>query len=146
MNALQKWFDHVKSGSSAMTRAKQHAVATGEGLRQGGEALLVGGILGAIHVEKGLDHNKVPVDAAGGVALLVASVALAHEPMGVDLRNAGSTALGIYGFRKTYELLAEKKRAAGKLPAAPSIAGEFAGESVGVDVGADPVVAAGRFL
>lgn len=143
MSSIRRWYESARGGSSAMARAKLHAEAAANGLRSGGESLIVGGLLGALHVEKGLDYKKVPVDAVVGGLGLVAGAALAHEQYGKDLANAGSAALAIFSFRKTYEFLAEKKKADGK-----PVAGGFKGASVaGDDYGAeDPIIAAAKFL
>src|SRR5262245_58249567 len=76
MSALKRWYESVKGGSSAVARAKLHASAAGHGLRQGGEALLVGGALAALHAKKGLDIKKVPVDAVAGLIGLVGGAAM----------------------------------------------------------------------
>ena len=146
MSAIRRWYESAKGGASAMARAKQHAAAAGQGLRQGGESLLVGGALGALHAAKGLDIKKVPIDAVVGVVGLIGGAAMAHEEFGVDLRNAGATGLGIFAFRKTFALMAKKRREAGK-----TVAGTFEGDDEGFvphgDFGAeDPIVAAARFL
>jgi hypothetical protein len=149
-SAIRRWYENAKGGSSAMARAKLHAAAAGEGLRQGGESLLVGGMLGAAHVQlkTGLDVKKVPIDAVVGVLGLLGGAAMAHEQYGSDLRNAGAAGLAVFSFRKTYALLAEKKKKAGGTPG-----GTFTGEdfndqgNFNSDIGAeDPIIAAARFL
>lgn len=158
-SAIRRWYESVKGGSNAMARAKLHAAAAGEGLRQGGESLLVGGMLGAIDTElkNGLDiKGKVPVDAVVGVAGLLAGAAMAHTNYGVDLRNAGAAGLAVFGYRKTRQLLSEKKRQAGKTPGYEQktdklfeVAGEGGIYNPGAqqDFGAeDPIVAAARLL
>ena len=146
VSAIRRWYESARGGSSAMARAKLHAAAAGQGMRQGGESLLVGGLLGALHAKKGLDFKKVPLDAAAGVVGLIGGAALAHEEFGVDLRNSGAAALSIFGFRKTYDFLVAKMRAKGQEPG-----GKFAGDDEGFvphgDFGAeDPIIAAARFL
>jgi len=173
--ALRRWWDANKD--SKMTQAKLHVAAAGHGVRAGGEALVVGGALGAVHAlsPTGLDVKKVPIDAVGGALALVASIGMAHTEVGADLRNAGTTALGIFAFRKTHDMVREvqiKKAGitpgggaaipAGIGPAISKVAGEtdfndmsnFNGPSrrwgsgiIGMDAGAeDPVVAAARYL
>lgn len=158
ISAIQRWYESVKGGSSAMARAKLHAAAAGEGLRQGGESLLVGAMLGAMDTElkNGLDiKGKVPADAVVGVAGLLAGAAMAHTPYGVDLRNAGGAGLAIFGYRKTRQLLSEKKRQSGKKPGYEQTSDklfEAAGEGMynpgaTQDIGAeDPIIAAARLL
>jgi hypothetical protein len=155
MSSIQRWYDAVKSGGAGLAKAKSHAMAAGAGVRQGGEALLVGGLLGAMSVElpTGLDVKKVPVDAVGGVAFLVASAAVAGEEYSTDLRNAGSTALAVFAYRKTQDLLAEKKRAGGGMPgyaAAKTVSAhgdyDYSGGTSDSDMGEDPIVTAARLL
>jgi hypothetical protein len=131
-----------------MARAKLHAAAAGQGLRQGGESLLVGGLLGAASVElkTGLDVKKVPIDAVVGVLGLVGGAAMAHEEFGVDLRNAGASALSVFSYRKTQAFLAAKKTAAGGTPGF-TVHGDDEGFVPHGDIGAeDPIIAAARFL
>jgi hypothetical protein len=174
--ALRRWWDANKD--SKMTQAKLHVAAAGQGVRAGGEALFVGGALGAVHAMSptGLDVKKVPLDAVGGALAIVASIGMAHTEVGSDLRNAGTTALGIYAFRKTHDMVREvqiKKAGitpgggaaipAGIGPAISKVAGEtdfndmsnfngsprrsWGSSIVGADAGAeDPVVAAARYL
>jgi hypothetical protein len=144
MSSIRRWYESVRGGSSAMARAKLHAKAAGDGLRSGGESLLVGGALAALHVEKGLDYKKVPLDAVIGGLGLLGGAAMAHEEFGKDLGNAGSAALAIFSFRKTFEFLAERKKKEGGAVAGGLKGASIAGES---DYGAeDPVIAAARFL
>lgn len=139
-SAIRRMYERL-GGSSAMARAKHHVAATGHTVRQGGEALIVGGALGALHQQKGLDMNirgkvTIPVDGAVAAAGLIGGVALAHEEYGSDLRNMGAAALSIFAFRKTAEYMAKRSgvpvRAAGEF--------EFGAETVE----ADPIVAFAR--
>lgn len=150
VSGLRSWYNRVKDasgGSGAMARAKMHAAAAGQAVRQGGEAILVGAALGAAHVQlsTGLDVRKVPVDAVVGALGLLGGAAFAHEEFGVDLRNSGAAAATVFAFRKTYAFMAAKKTAAGGKPG-----GTFSGDDEGFvhgDMGAeDPVIAAARFL
>ena len=146
---IRSWYEGVQKGSNTMARAKQHAAAAGQGIRQGGEALLVAGILGAASVElpQGLDHQGIPIDAALGVTNLVAGVAFAHEEFGSDLRNAGSACLAVFAYRKTQDLLAAKKRARGGVPGfqaakTSTVHGDYDYSSMGED----PIIAAAKLL
>ncbi len=112
--AIRRWFERVKDGNteqSKMALAKLHVKAAGEGLRSGGEALLVGGALGAIHAQLpgGLDYKKVPVDAVAGAVLLAAGAVGAQMEVGKDLQNAGAAALAVFAFRKSNDLIVEAK-------------------------------------
>jgi hypothetical protein len=145
-SAIRQWYERV-SGTVAhpihsirgMTRHVPHTVSA---LRQGGESLIVGGALGALHVElpTGLDVKKIPVDAVAGAVLLAAGSAASEVAQ--DMRTAGSTALGVYAFRKTHDFLEEKKRqrggAAGSAVKKAGMHGEFGNE--------DPIIAAARAL
>ena len=149
-SAIRAWYDRVKSGGNMAAKAKAVASSGAHGMRAGGESLLMGGILGAASVElkTGLDYKKVPVDAVVGVLGILGSVGLAATEgaeYSADLRNSGAAALAIFSFRKTQDLLAEKKRKKGGVPgfeAAKQVAAH--GES---DFGEeDPIIAAARFL
>lgn len=147
VSAIKKWYDSAKGAGNAIARAKMHAAAAGQGMRQGGESLLVGGLLGAasVHLKTGLDVKKVPLDAVVGALGIVGGAAMAHEEFGVDLRNTGAAALSVFAYRKTQAYLAEKAKAAGKTPGF-----EVHGDDehfVNHDFGAeDPIIAAARFL
>lgn len=147
VTAIKRWFDSAKGASNAVARAKLHAAAAGNGLRQGGESFLVGGLLGAasVQLKTGLDVKKVPIDAVVGALGLVGGAALAHEEFGKDLANAGAAGLSIFAYRKTQAFLAEKARAAGKTPGF-EVHGDdehFAHGDFGAE---DPIVQAARFL
>lgn len=144
---IKKWFDSAR-GASAITRAKIHAAAAGNGLRQTGESLIVGGLLGAasVHLKTGLDVKKVPLDAVVAGLGLVGGAAMAHEEFGKDLANAGAAAASVFAFRKTQAFLAEKARASGKTPGF-EVHGDDDESFVHGDFGAeDPVVHAAKFL
>jgi hypothetical protein len=146
---LRRWYESNIAGNgaqAAIARAKLHAQVGIENLRAGGESLIVGGALGAIAATHGLDveHSgtKIPGDAVFGVAALAASAGMAHTPFAGDARTAGVSALAIFGFRKTYGVVAELQKKNGKAPVA------FAGEDDGsADFGAeDPIISAARML
>jgi hypothetical protein len=151
-SAIRRWYDKVHSGGH-LARAKKHVAAGGNTIRQGGEALMVGGILGAVSAKlpNGLDANvrgkSVPIDAIVAVAGLGLGVVAAHEEFGQDLTNAGATAMAIFAFRKTEKLVKDKLAQKGAAPAKQLAAkvGKVAGE-YGADYGEDPIVAAARKL
>lgn len=147
VTALKRWFDNARGGGNAIARAKLHAAAAGNGLRQVGESVIVGGLLGAASVQlpTGLDVKKIPIDAVLGALGLVGGAALAHEEFGKDLANAGAAGATVFSYRKTQAFLAAKARAAGKTPGFEAhgddehfVHGDFGAE--------DPIVAAARFL
>lgn len=130
-SAIRRFWEQAKGGGSSMlARGGKHLSATGAAFRQGGESILMGGILGAVHVEYGLDIKVpkstivVPVDALTAGVGLLGGVALAHQEGGVDLRNAGASAATVFAFRKTYDFMAEKKKASGG-----KVAGSFGEDS-----------------
>jgi len=139
-SAIRRMYERL-SGSGGLARAKSHVAATGHAVRQGGESLIVGGALGALHQQQGLDMNikgkvTVPVDGVVGAVGLIGGVAMAHEEFGADLRNMGAAAAAVFAFRKTAEFVARKKgqpvRAAGE-----------SGYEFGAE-GEDPIVAWAR--
>jgi hypothetical protein len=149
-SSIRRFFEKMSPSSAMAHRARGHVMEGAHALRQGGESLVVGAILGAAHAElkTGLDMGRVPLDAVVGVAGMVGGVAMAHDGVGADLRNAGASGLTIYAFRKTHDLLAEKKLARGEVPGSSKgtkVAGED-GVSGGVDVGEDPILAVARSL
>ena len=146
-SAITRMFEAAKSGG--VVHARSAIVATGHTLRQGGESVLVGGLLAAASVENaengGLDHkmgtNVVPIDGVVAALGLIGGVAMSHEEYGPDLRNAGSAAAAIFAFRKGSELYAKKR---GKTVPALNAHGE---DDYGVDdVGVDPIVALAKRL
>lgn len=151
-SALSRLVGHLGGPSAALSRAKAHAMATGNAVRQGGESVVVGGLLGVAHVELkgGLDVNvagkaRLPIDAVGGAACLAAGIALAHEEYGRDLTNAGAAALSVFAFRKAGEFAAKKKLERG----AGAPGGRIAGEDYFADYGSeedDAIIRAARSL
>ncbi len=152
-SALRSFYERM-GGSSGLSKAKAHALATGAAVRQGAESAFIGAALGAAHVElkNGLDLQvpigsktfNVPIDAVAGVVGMAASIGLAQEEYGTDLRNTGAAAIAVFGFRKTFDALAERKRAAGGVPG-----GKFAGEgqhATQTFSSEDPLLAAARNL
>jgi hypothetical protein len=147
---VRRMFDKVSGVSRVGSRARGTMQQAAHTARQGGEAIVTGAILGAIHVEAptGLDVKKVPVDLAVA-AVGLASGVLMNDETSQDLRNVGSTALGIYTFRKTADLLAAKKVSAGSTPGGSKPAAKVHGDYDGFhgdDVGEDPIVEAARRL
>ena len=111
---VRQWYERTLNGGgetyeSKIALAKLHARAADEGLRAGGESLLVGVILGTVHAHSrtGLDIKKVPVDVVAGVIGLVAGTFAAQEEVGKDLANAGAACLAIFAFRKSHDIVSE---------------------------------------
>jgi hypothetical protein len=175
-SAIQRWFNSSSGpggdgSASKLARAKLHAKAAGESLRSGGESVIVGAGLGALHasLETGLDYKKVPIDAAAGAVLMVAGVALATEEYGKDLSNAGAAALTVFAFRKGNDAMLDYQlKKSGATPGGgadrwtPNKIGKasFAGEADGwapgsrpwgrptmsASMGVDPIIAASSRL
>lgn len=139
-STMRKWLDSMRSGVSITTRAKSHVAAAGQGVRLGGEAMLMGGLLGIAHCEmkNGLDiKGKTPIDLITGLAGLAGGVVFAHEEFGRDLTNAGGVALGVFMFRHAYGITASRAKKAGK-----RVGGTFAGD---LDDASDASSMAGEF-
>lgn len=145
-SVIRKYADMITlGGATDLLRSSERALGIGpvaaalHSVRASGESLVVGGILGAVSAAGGLDKGGVPVDLAGGISSVIAGVALASSEVGVTLRTAGHTAIGIYGFRKTEEWLGVRKKATFNAD------GEDV-TSMGDDMGADPIMAAAQAL
>jgi len=175
-SAIRRWYDSASGpgGGSPLALAKLHMKAAGEGLRAGGESLLVGGALGALHAKlpTGLDMKPsasstkgVPVDAVVGVLGLVGGTFAAQEEYGKDLANAGAAALAVFAFRKTNDLVVKMSQQKGTQTALTAsqqagLISKFGAEGGGWapgsrswgtsmisgDAGVDPIVAAGARL
>lgn len=153
---IRRWYERMTGGGVSLSRVKQHASEGLEAVRQGGESLLTGGALAIAHAElkTGLDVRGVPIDALLGGLGLAGRAAMAHMPGGVDSGNIGASAATVFAFRKTFDLIAQKKASKGQAtggafgPAQQAkVAGEFEGDSSDdSDVGEDPIVAAARAL
>jgi len=164
-SVYRDWYDKMAAqalGHDKIEQVGAHVIEGAQVVRSGGEALITGGILGLLHVELkgGLDakmgNSLVPVDGAIAALGLGGAIFAANHPTGIatDLRNIGSTALGIFTFRQTLALLGEKKLATGgtiggtlgpkpKAKIAGDIDEGFAASDIGAD---DPIVAFARSM
>jgi hypothetical protein len=128
-SAIRRFLDRNVPSMSGLGSMRGHATHSAHALRAGGEALIVGGLAGLAHasLKHGLDGDakgQIPLDGIGGLLLLAgAGYAGGFTESAHDLRNAGSTLLGIAVFRKSAEWVAAKRRAKG-LPVGGKIAGE----------------------
>jgi hypothetical protein len=156
-SAVARWFDKMRGGGIQQTfsRYRGHVAESGHALRQSGESVVVGGLLGATHAafKDGLDlGGKVPLDAVVGVAGMLGGVAMANDGVGADLRNAGAAGLSVFAFRKGYSLTAEVRAKKGLAPGAKlgahgdSDYTDIDGNIADDDMGEDPIVAAARKL
>src|SRR6185369_3017315 len=125
--------------------------------RAGAEGALTGAALGAAHavLPNGLDldtKGRVPLDGiVAAVGLIGAGYAggfADSAPFAADLRNAGTSAIGILSFRKTFAFTAAKRKAKGL-----TVGGKFAGEDENPDYSGggfgeenDPLIQAARAL
>lgn len=124
VSGARKWLDTLKVSDKAKVTALIHAKEGAAVLRQGGESIVVGGVLGAIAGNRaaGLDVGKVPIDGVVALAGLVGGVALAGTDFAAEARNAGATAAGVLAYRKTAEYFKAKK--GGATSAAAKVHGE----------------------
>lgn len=126
---------HVKGGLSAFRKTT--------------EAIGTGAALAAIHVETdgGLDKFGIPLDGVGGALLTIGSAIWPNSEVSSDARDIGADALTIWSFRKTSDLLVEKRMAAGRaVPRHLSPANKLANEEKSHVAGEDPIVNAARAL
>ena len=126
---IRRFWEKAVGAGITTGNAIGHVSEVGAGLRQGGEALVVGAGLGYLNAEKGLDwgtNKDIPVDGVLAAAGLIGAVVMANHPLGIaaDLRNAGSLALGILTFRKTSDWQTNRKNAATKTVSASGDFGE----------------------
>lgn len=141
-SAVRKWYERLTGKPLyAFQKARAHAVQTGHTLRQYGESLVVGGILGAAHAElpNGLDlkvgGKEVPLDLAGAAIGAIAGIMAAGSPLAAEASNAGAACATVFAFRKINEHQAAKKLAsattakpaAGGAAPATTVSGELYG-------------------
>lgn len=137
-------FVEMATGNGKIT--KGHAVSAGHALRSSGEALVVGGVAGAVDAMYGLDYKKVPMDLVAGAALTAVSVVIGDVDGHHDLRNAGADLLAIGAFRQGGKFAAAKMKEHGKKPVG-MFAGDLEDLSSEIHMGAeDPIIAAARHL
>jgi hypothetical protein len=158
-SALRKWYEKIGGHQGAMQRAKVHVVSGGNAIRQSGEAIVVGGALGALNSHRGsLDFHlrmggrvhEIPIDAVIGVVGVGAAVVLAHENVSDDLRNSGAAALTVFAYRKAQDYMNARNN--GSMPAqlmAPPTVMPAAPAAAGATVaahGEDPIIALAKRL
>ena len=143
-NPLTDWYDKMMSKPSpteiAQVKKETHLMGAARG---GGEGVLTGAALAVVHANapNGLDVSfkqggrTVPVDAVVGVGGLL----LGSE----DSHNIGVAAAGVFSFRKTMDLMAEKKAQTGKKPIGTVGVPKT---SVHGDFGEDPILREARGL
>lgn len=154
-SSIRRIYDRIKAGGSSLEKAKLHTAAGAQALRQGGESLVLGALLGAADSElpTGLDitvkGHAIPADAALGLGCMIASTAWAQEgEISTTLRNAGGAALAVGGYRKVHQFMAERRRSQGKVPGsdaakAGAVHGDFGADA---DPANDPILACASLL
>ena len=115
---IVKWFETMKaSGHRSFGHHREAIVHGADVMRQGGESLVVGGVLGAIAHNRSLDMNvklsatntlSVPLDGAAGMVAIGLSMVPSFKEVKTDLKNAGSAALAVASFRKVQALMNAK--------------------------------------
>jgi hypothetical protein len=146
---IVKWFENMKArGHNTFHNHRDSIVHGADVMRQGGESLVVGGVLGAIAHSRPLDLNvklsatntiSVPLDGAAGAVAIGLSMLPTFKEVRTDLKNAGSAALAVSSFRKVQALMNAK--------AAKSTHHGELGMGAGAQWGAeDPLIAAARAL
>jgi hypothetical protein len=144
---VHKYFGNI-------TRSTKQSIAKPNGaVRQGGESLLGGLALGAIHANSGLDiKGKVPADVLGAIVLYAASGSSMADGISGDLRTLANAGMTSFGFRQGYAMLAEKQKSKGKVPVGgftpigSTMHGELGMGGFSTDVGEDPIVALAKNL
>ena len=162
---IAQWANRVSGGKARQAIERlgmAGAVRVGgvvNSIRVGGEAVLTGGVLGAIHTQFSLDQKRVPLDAVAAGAALAGAAFFAGEEWATDLRNMGGAAAAVYGFRQAYKLISVAQIRKGEQPVG-GFAGEFdnfRGSEDGSELGSgydgesdfgadDPIVACARRL
>ena len=142
---ISKWFEQMKGKSVSVYGHHRHHIEKAAGVvRQGGESVVVGGLLGALATQRSLDYSvkvsatntlNIPIDGAIGLAALAASMVPSLKEVHQDLKNAGSAALAVAAFRKTQVLMHAKAAVHGEIGA-----GSWGAESE------DPLIAVARSL
>jgi hypothetical protein len=127
-SVIDHWIDRARGAkSSVLARAGIHGLQAAHTISEVGSGLVAGAAAGALHATMGLDKQvgstTIPLDAAGGILLAVTSVAAAHMPGARQAGIIGSQLGTVFAFRKSYDYIAAKRKAAGE-----KVGGSFAGE------------------
>ena len=128
----QRWRALSTSGKmNALSRVQKHGLASVNVVRQYAESGVMGGLLGAAHVM--LPHGleipipnsqwKVPLESVVMVAGGLIAASAPSDNLSDDARNLGAAAASVWAFRKSFDFMATKRRAAGQL-----VGGKFGGE------------------
>lgn len=146
----------LNKGRAALPVVRNHAVAAGHAVRQGGEAVVAAGLVavteGYVTPKLPAQLQKAPPAAVIGGLGLVGSILLAGHEVSTDARNVGAAAAAIYA--------ADQFRAFLKSKGAPGIHGDPTDQSsnypwtqtnanypgMSDDMGADPIVSRAQAL
>jgi hypothetical protein len=125
---LDHWIDRARGAkSSVLARAGVHGLQAAHTVTEYGAGLITGAAAGAIHATVGLDKQvgdtTVPMDAVAAAAAGVVAIGAAHMPGARQAGIIGAELATIFSFRKVYDYVATKRKAAGQL-----VGGTFAGE------------------
>ena len=137
---ISSWYARLTGAETGLARASQGVHETGLAVRQVGESVLVGAVLGVVDGKGGLDkrigNRTIPIDGVvAGVGILgsLGAIAMGHGDVANDFRNAGTSAATVYAFRKARELSMAKDKAA-----KPKHTVQVQGVENAEDIGADP--------
>ncbi len=140
VSAARKWLDRLSVPDQMKVKALVHVEEGALALRQGGESLISGALLGAIAAQRkgGLDAGKVPIDGVIGILGLGGGVAMAGSGYAPELRNLGATSLGVLSYRKTLDYFATKGGTTGAASAEtgkgkPGAKGKVHGDDIGAE-------------
>lgn len=120
--------------------AVSHAREGFQVVRSAGEAAIIGGLLGYIDAEHGLDYGnkKIPIDGVISGLGFAASVFFANDPSGLsrDMQNIGSDALAILTYRKVKKARELSKGKVAELSSGTKTETKVTGDPI-LDIAAD---------
>lgn len=146
-SAMRRWFEN--SVMTGKIRPGEHVKGGLNAFRKTTEALGTGAILAAVHVETegGLDKFGMPLDGISGALLSIGSAIWPNSEVSPDARDIGADALTVWSFRKTTDLLVEKRIASGRaVPRHLSPANRVAEETSNAAGEEDPILRTARGL
>lgn len=135
--AIMRFYERMGGGVGI----KKHVGETAQGIRQGGESLIMGGLLGVIEAEHGsldvqVQGKTVSIDGLLFALGIGGSIVMANDPTGLssDIRNLASASGAIFAYRKSKEW---RERGRGNAKALPAHHGD-------TEFPDDPIMAAAR--
>ncbi len=136
---VERMMSHLRmSGSHSPTamlrKLGDHGGALADSFVNTSEGLAAGAVLGAVHATMGLDTtikgHTVPMDFIGSLLLQGLSIGFPNAARSKDASVIGSQVGAVFSFRKIYDYVATKRKAAGS-----PVGGTFAGEGSDWTVG-----------